>query len=56
MTMMKIIEQAARTTGLSHDSGFTKCHCSHGAEDGNSGLASYGALSRRRARARIRIS
>lgn len=61
MTMLKIIEQAARTNGLSHDSGSTKCHFLFGpAENGveiNAGeWGLYGSLSRRRARARTRIS
>lgn len=61
MTNMTIIEQAARTNGLSHDSGFTKCHCSLGSADGGAEAgagdwAAYGSLSRRRARARTRNS
>ncbi len=61
MTTMTITEQAARTNGLSHDSGFTKCHCSsdpagEGAEYGAGDLAAYGSLSRRRARTRTRNS
>lgn len=61
MTNMTITEQAARTNGLSHDSGFTKCHCSlgpesGGAEHGAGDWAAYGSLSRRRARFRTRNS
>ena len=58
MTMMRIIEQSAKTNGLSHDSGFTKCHCSvgNGAAGETADLAKFGSLSRRRARARARYS
>lgn len=56
--MMQIIEQAARTNGLSHDSGLTKCHSSEGfgAHGGLADPAKYGPLLRRRARARARNS
>lgn len=59
MTVMQIIEQAARMSGLGQDSSFSSCHCASGAADNGVGnglgdLGAYGALSRRRARARRR--